>query len=93
MWDVAALDRRVEHTSRAHREEERLGIGPRFQLRRRPNLVQRAPTPPSMVCESVKGGKSLAQASGGAQRALRLDVSKDLLGCHRAQRNPTAWLS
>ena len=31
MWDVAALDRRVEHTSRAHREEERLVIVPRFQ--------------------------------------------------------------
>ena len=62
MWDVAALDRRVEHTSRAHREEERLGIGPRFQLRRRPNLVQRTPPLQSMVCESVKGGKSLGPA-------------------------------
>ena len=75
MWDVAALDRRVEHTSRAHREVERLGIGPRFQLRRRPNLVQRAPPLPSMVCESVKGGKSLAQPRASAA-SLRLDVAK-----------------
>jgi hypothetical protein len=77
VWDVdvAALDRRVEHTSRAHREEERLVIVPRFQLRRRPNLVQRAPPLPSMVCESVKGGKSLAQPRASAA-SLRLDVAK-----------------
>ena len=30
VWDVAALDRRVEHTLRAHGEEERLGVGPRL---------------------------------------------------------------
>ena len=81
MWDVAALDRRVEHTSRAHREEERLGIGPRFQLRRRPNLVQRAPPLPSMVCESVKGGKSLAQPRASA--ASR-EESPFLEGLHTA---------
>ena len=66
---------RPAHTSRAHREEERLGIGPRFQLRRRPNLVQRAPPLQSMVCESVKGGKSLAQPRASAA-SLRLDVAK-----------------
>ena len=42
MWDVAALDRRVAHVEGAHREEVRLSIGPRFELRRKPNLVQRA---------------------------------------------------
>ena len=83
MWDVAALDRRVEHTSRAHREEERLGIGPRFQLRRRPNLVQRAPPLPSMVCESVKGG-SLWPSPVRAQRAGGWMLLKgNVLGCHR----------
>ena len=40
-----ARPRRVEHTLRAHGEEERLGVGPRLfpnlVQRRRPNLVQR----------------------------------------------------
>ena len=53
MWDVAALDRRVEHTSRAHREEERrasvLDCFPNFELQR---------PPPAMVCEP-ESGKSL----------------------------------